>query len=221
MSFEGAIFDLDGTLLDSLEDIADAMNAVLKERRLPEHRLSAYRYFVGEGVEKLVERALPENVGTPEAVREGAAAMRARYRLGGTPKTRPYAGIPELLDALRALRMPVAVLSNKPHDATKEMVSRLLGRWPLEPVLGFRPEVPRKPHPAGALEIARSLALPPERLLYVGDTATDMETARKAGMHGVGALWGFREAEELLQGGARRLVAHPLELLDLLEDGGR
>ena len=130
--------------------------------------------------------------------------------------TRPYPGIPELLDALTARRLPLAVLSNKPDDLTTLIVSRLLATWRFAAVHGARPQVPRKPDPAGALHIARELDLAPGRIIYLGDTRVDMETARAAGMHPVGVLWGFRAAEELRDGGAAELLAHPGELLALL-----
>jgi len=120
------------------------------------------------------------------------------------------------LDELSARKLDLAVLSNKPDPSTKDVVREMLPRWNFRAVLGERPSVPRKPHPAGALEIAASLSLPVSDFLYVGDTGTDMKTANGAGMFAVGALWGFRTARELLDNGARTLIEKPLDLLSLL-----
>jgi len=210
------IFDLDGTLLDSLEDLADAMNHVLGAAGLPTHAVAAYRYFVGDGIEMLVRRALPEGAADDATVARTVAAMGEEYDRRATRKTRPYPGIPELLDALFARGLPVAILSNKPHEATRQVVERLLPRWAFAAVRGARPEVPKKPHPAGALELASHLGVPPQDFLYLGDTGTDMRTARGAGMRAVGVLWGFRPAEELTAAGAEALVAAPGDLLPLL-----
>ncbi len=217
MDARAVIFDLDGTLLDSLEDLADSMNAVLLRSGLPTHPLDAYRYFVGEGIELLVQRAVPETERVPGRLAGYVEAMRSEYDLRSAVKTRPYPGVPDLLDALEARRVPAAILSNKPHDATVEVVARLLGRWSFRAVLGARPSVPKKPDPAGALEIAAGLGLPPGEILYLGDTATDMRTARAASMTAVGALWGFRTADELREAGAAFLAADPADLLALLE----
>ena len=216
MAARAVIFDLDGTLLDSLEDLADSMNAVLLRSGLPTHPLDAYRYFVGEGIEMLVQRAVPEAERAPARLAAHVAAMRSEYDLRSAAKTRPYPGVPELLDALEARGMPAAILSNKPHDATVEIVAQLLGKWRFRAVLGARPSVPKKPDPAGALEIAAGLGVPPGEILYLGDTATDMRTARAALMRAVGALWGFRTEDELREAGAEFLARDPGDLLDLL-----
>lgn len=218
MDGQAVIFDLDGTLLNSLEDLADAMNAVLGAATLPGHPLDAYRYFVGEGIETLVRRALPENHRDEAAVARFVAAMAAEYDRRCLVKTRPYPGVPALLDALTARGVPMAVLSNKPHGPTVEMVAALLGSWTFAAVLGARPGVPKKPDPAGARELAGLLGLPAAAIVYVGDTATDMATAAAAGMFGVGVLWGFRTAEELRAAGARALVGEPRELLVLVAE---
>ena len=142
--------------------------------------------------------------------------MRKAYERNWNVKTRPYPGIPELLDALSAHGLKMAVLSNKPHDFTLKSVEGLLPAWRFDAVIGERPPIPRKPDPSSALEIANRLGVEPARFLYLGDTATDMKTANAAGMFAVGALWGFRDAEELIAGGAVKLIAKPAELLELL-----
>lgn len=213
MGYRAVLFDFDGTLVDSLEDIADAMNEVLTRSGYPTHPIDAYRYFVGDGMEMLVRRALPEGHSDEVAVGTVLDAMRVEYAKHSTRKTRPYAGIPDLLDRLTARGLPFAILSNKPHEATLAMVSLLLGAWRFAAILGARAGVPKKPDPVGALEIAAKVNVPPDAWLYVGDTGTDMETARAAGMVAVGALWGFRTAEELRQAGAAMVIEHPLELI--------
>jgi phosphoglycolate phosphatase len=213
MNRRAVLFDLDGTLVDSLEDIADSMNAVLARLGVPEHPVDAYRYFVGEGMEMLVRRALPDGRDDDTTLTSALLAVRAEYAKRSVRKTRPYPGIPELLDTLAGREIPVAVLSNKPHAPTLDLVGRLLGSWSFAAVLGAGPDRPRKPDPAGAFEIAGELGIAPTEWFYLGDTATDMQTARAAGMGAVGVLWGFRTADELTAAGAELLLPHPLDLL--------
>lgn len=216
MKFEAVLFDLDGTLLDSIEDLTDSMNIVLDGFGFPGHDAEACKNFVGDGVEMFALRALPENRRDEATVAQCAAKMRAEYRKRWSLKTRPYDGIPELLDDLTLRHLKLAVLSNKPEESTKEMVAELLSKWRFYPVAGARPSVPKKPDPILAIEISQQLRMPADKFLYLGDTGTDMKTARGAGMFAVGALWGFRTAEELKDTGAEVLVAHPSEVLQLL-----
>lgn len=216
MSYRAVLFDLDGTLLDTLEDLADSTNAALAQLGCPPHPLDAYRHFVGDGVVNLLTRTLPEARRDPATVARAVELMRAIYAEHWADKTRPYPGIPELLDALAARGVKMAVLSNKPDDTTKLCVARFLPRWSFQAVVGQSPAVPPKPDLAGVRSIVATLAIRPEHFLYLGDTNTDMETANAAGMFPVGALWGFRPAEELRAAGARRLIERPAGLLDLL-----
>jgi phosphoglycolate phosphatase len=216
MKFKAVLFDLDGTLLDTLRDIAESMNAVLALHNFPAHPVKSYQYFVGNGMEELARRVLPEDRRDRDTVSSLVAALRSEYQQRWLNNSRPYEGVPELLDALVARGRKIAVLSNKPDDFTKIMVSALLPRWPFEPVLGARPSVPRKPDPAGALEIAGQLSISPADFLYLGDTGTDMKTACDAGMYPVGALWGFRSAEELEANGAKIMIKNPVQMLELL-----
>ena len=194
----GVIFDLDGTLADSLGDIASAMNRTLRAHGLPEHPVSAYRTFVGEGVRKLAERALPPGT---EALREAfVTAYEADYAQHLLDETRLFPAIPEVLDALASSRVPVAVLSNKPDVPTRRLVDALCGRWQFRAVFGERPGVPRKPDPASALALADELGAGPQSVAFVGDTGVDMLTARAASMRPVGVLWGFRPQEVLGSG---------------------
>lgn len=216
LRFQAVLFDLDGTLLDTLEDLANAMNKVLESRGVPVHPVEAYRLMVGDGVENLVKRALPEAMRDPQNLALSVAAMREEYSRNWALRTRPYPGVPQLLDGLSSKEVPMAVLSNKPHDFTERMVAEMLGSWRFQVVLGERLGVPRKPDPTAALQIASQLGIPPRDFVYLGDTDTDMRTAVAAGMFPVGALWGFRTARELLSNGARRLLRTPQELLELL-----
>ncbi len=217
--FAAVLFDADGTLLDSIDDLADSMNSTLRHFGFPVHDNDKYKYFVGDGMENLVIRTLPDPERANAAlVRECLEVMRRKYSLNWKNKTRPYPGIPQMLDELSRRGMKMAILSNKPDDFMREMASELLPSWRFETVMGERPPVPRKPDPSAALLISDMLGISPDRFLYLGDTATDMRTANGAGMYAVGVLWGFRSREELLANGAKRLISHPSELLDLVFD---
>lgn len=213
--FRGVIFDLDGTLVDSLDDIADSANQVLREMGCPMYPVDAYRYFVGDGVGMLVHRILPEERRTRDEEESCARRYREIYADRWNVKTAPYPGVVPMLDALAAAGLRLAVLSNKPHDATEECVRGFLGTVHFDAVQGQTAALPKKPDPAGALAIAALLGLKPDEILYVGDTATDMQTAVRAGMYPAGVLWGFRPAEELTANGAARLVSHPSELIPI------
>ena len=216
MPFRATIFDLDGTLLDTLDDIATAANRALAARGFPIHPHSRYRTFVGDGVVKLISRALPETHRDEATVQAGVSAFAQEYERTWNVQTRPYAGVPELLDALVRRGLKLAVLSNKPDRFTQQCVEDLLANWKFEAVLGASDQFPRKPDPASAMEIARRLGVTPADCLYVGDSGVDMQTARAAHMCAVGVLWGFRGKEELLQDGAQHLINKPSEVLDLL-----
>ena len=214
------IFDLDGTLLDTLADLADSGNAALAALGLPPHPKDAYRYFVGLGIEELALRMLPEDRRDPASLKEACALTAAEYKRRWQDKTRPYEGVPEMLAALGLRGLPVCVLSNKPQVYTDLTVDAFFPERPFTHVRGARPEVPSKPHPAGALALAGELGLSPGSILFVGDTATDMKTARGAGMLPVGVLWGFRDEAELIGNGARRIISRPAELVNLLDAPG-
>jgi phosphoglycolate phosphatase len=212
-AIKAAIFDLDGTLVDSLADIGGAMNHALALHGLPTHPIESYLEFVGEGVHRLAEKALP-----PGGLEHKDAVLdeyRRYYAANLLVRTAPYPGIEALLDGLTARGVALAVLSNKPDAPTRTLVEQLFSRWPMRAVHGERAGVPRKPDPTAALDIARVVGVQPAECMFVGDTAIDMRTANAAGMLPVGVLWGFRGQEELQANGARVLVRHPSEILAL------
>jgi len=216
MIFTSVLFDLDGTLLDTLADLANSWNRCLSSMGFPTHPVETYRYFVGDGVHMLLERALPEGHRDQQTIAHCKSAYVEDYAKNWNRDTRLYEGMADLLDALTQRRIRLAVLSNKLHEFTETCCTHYLGRWKFEVVLGQSAERARKPDPAGALEIARRMNEKPQRFVYVGDTATDMQTATAAGMYPVGALWGFRTADELQAAGARVLIKHPRDLLEVL-----
>lgn len=211
---QAVVFDLDGTLLDSLEDIARAMNDALAGLGRPTHPVDAYRAFVGRGVEVLAARALRE--GHADLAPRAVEAFRRAYAERLVERTRPYPGVPALLDALAARGVPAAVLTNKPEPAARVLVERLLGAWPWAAVIGDRPGLPHKPDPTGAQAAARALGVAPADALLVGDSDVDVHTARAAGMVAVGAAWGFRGREELEAAGAEVVVERPEDVLALV-----
>ena len=216
MQFMAVIFDLDGTLLNTLEDIANSANSVLASHDFPTHNIYDYRNFVGDGINMLITRVLPEDKRNDDTIRKCVNAFREAYRRNWNVKTKPYDGVAEMLDELSARRLKLAVLSNKPDDFTKKCVAGLLPKWNFTMVLGYHSGALRKPDPTGARQIAEYLSLSPAHILYLGDSDVDMKTASAAGMFPVGALWGFRSMEELRAGGARAVIERPQELLTLL-----
>jgi phosphoglycolate phosphatase len=214
--FKAVLFDLDGTLLDTLDDLADAMNATLAELGYPQHSIDACRYLIGDGVENFATRALPPDHRDAKTVGLVMTNYRQQYARRWADKTHPYDGITQLLDGLSDAGVAMAVLSNKPHDFTRVILARFLSKWRFERAVGAREGVPIKPDPAAARQIAEQLKIAPADFLYLGDTNTDMQTAVAAGMYPVGALWGFRTAEELQASGAKALVEKPIDVLKLL-----
>lgn len=217
MKFSAVIFDLDGTLLDTLEDIADAANRVLASRGYPTHSLDVHRAAVGNGARVLMEKVLPPANRDSATVQECFEAFRKDYGTHWKIKTKPYPGIREMLDTIQGRGLTMAVLSNKPADFTRKCVDGILSKWKFHAVMGGEDGLPNKPDPAGAFEISKRLGIASKDFVYLGDTGVDMETANRAGMFAVGALWGFRDRSELEQHGANRVIEKPIELLKLLD----
>jgi len=183
MKFEGVIFDLDGTLVNSLDDLADSMNSVLQNAGFPMHEVEAYKYFVGNGIRNLVRKTLPETVRNEENVAKYYKQMTDAYRENCLVKSKPYNGIVELLTELKSRNLKLAVLSNKVDELTQKIINALLPGY-FDMALGVKNEEHRKPNPAGALQITKEFGINPAGIAYLGDTATDMQTAANAGMYG-------------------------------------
>ena len=203
------IFDLDGTLLDTIGDLVAACNAVLSRRGLPQHTYEAYCGFVGSGIMRLVERALPETLRTPETVAAVRCDFVEYYLAHIDAHTVPYAGIPELLAGLQRRGLRLAVASNKFQAGTEKLVGRFFPDIRFDVVLGQRPGVPLKPDPAVVAEILSATGTSCDEALYVGDSGIDMQTAAAAGVRSAGVTWGFRSRAELERCGARHLVDSP------------
>ena len=218
MQYKAVIFDLDGTLVDSLADLSDSVNLMLESYGFPTHEVEKYRYFVGNGSKKLMERTLPrDKAASAEFVEEALVKYKAIYKERLLEKTRPYNGVRELLAELKSRGIPLAVCTNKHNDAALTIVKILFVPGTFEEVLGDRPGFPKKPNPATPLEIASHLGVKPDEVAYLGDTSVDLETAVHAGFLPVGVLWGFRPEEELVKSGAKVLLKAPLELLEKVE----
>lgn len=210
---KAVLFDLDGTLTNTIDDIADSMNHALRLHDLPEHTVDEYKYMVGDGAKKLAERAVGEH---QQFFRVVLQAYQKQYETHNAIKTRSYEGIPELLKALLAKGIRICVLSNKPHADTLTVVSHYFPDIRFDAVQGQIEGIPVKPDPTGALMLAEILGTEPSDFAYLGDTSVDMKCARSAGMHPYGVLWGFRTADELLNSGAEALLSTPLDLLRYL-----
>jgi phosphoglycolate phosphatase len=217
---QAVIFDLDGTLLDTLDDIADSMNAALNKMGFSGHDTAAYKHLTGDGVRALAERSLPGPGKGEATVQACIQEFRSEYSNRWGAKTRPYPRIPELLDELVGRRIKLNVLSNKLDQFTRLAVRDFLPRWQFSIVWGARPDFPPKPDPAGAVSIARELGIDPAHFIYLGDTGVDMKTAVGAGMFPLGALWGFRDERELRKNGARAVLRAPGEFLRFLGKAG-
>ncbi len=207
------VFDLDGTLLDTLEDIAISANFALVSLGFEAQEREKYRYFVGEGVFKLFENIFASNPQTPELIQNAVSLFESHYAKQFNQNTKLYEGISKMLTFLQTRGFKMAILSNKPDSFVKMCVFKYLNKWQWEVVYGARENIPRKPNPQGAIDIAESLHVNPQECYYLGDTSTDMLTANRAGMIAIGALWGFRDEAELVENGAKYIVKEPSELI--------
>ena len=215
MTQHGLIFDLDGTLVDSLPGIAESLNRALSGLCLPVHSHQAVRGFIGNGARVLITRAAPAGADA-SLLGQLESAFKADYDLTWPQGTAAYPGVVGLLAALQQRGIPLAVLSNKPHDFTTAMVSGLFPGVSFAAVLGQRPGIPHKPDPAGAVEIAAMLDLPTQACTVIGDSTMDVETARRAGMRAVAVSWGYHDRKALLATLPDAVIDAPEELLKLL-----
>ncbi len=218
------IFDLDGTLTDTLDDLSFSVNTILARHGFPVHEKDAYKVMVGNGMRALIRRVLPEGTlaGPPaspgnealvEALRQEASGF---YALHALDRTRAYSGIPELLDTLDSRKIPYAVLSNKPDALARAVVSGVFPARKFFAVRGESAAFPPKPDPASAIDLAKKMGIPAGDIAYIGDSDVDIFTARNAGMKSAGAAWGFRGKRELEEAGADIILSHPLDLIAVL-----
>ncbi len=209
--YDAILFDLDGTLLDSLEDMKDSVNHVMREFGFPEHTTEEIRTFVGNGIRRLIERSVPEDT-DPRTCEAALKVYRSYYNDHCMIKTKPYDGVPELLAALKKEGFAMAIVSNKNEEAVEEMREHYFGD--LVPLaFGQSDAVPKKPDPSMVYAAADRLGIPKERCIYVGDSEVDIETAKNAGIDCITCLWGFREKEFLLAEGARVLAEAAEDIL--------
>lgn len=214
MKFKGIIFDLDGTLVNSLHDISDAMNIVLKSLNHPTHTYDTYQYFIGSGLRNLISKALPATHNSDEEIESCFESMIKEYREICTFKTKPYEGILELLNNPDLENIKLAVFSNKADELTKKIVSEIFPDH-FDFAIGLSTEALKKPNPFEAIVISKNWNLSPEEILFVGDSDIDMQTALNANMFPVGVSWGYRTEEELKNSGARLVLSNPSDLLQL------
>jgi phosphoglycolate phosphatase len=214
----GVIFDLDGTLLNTLEDIACSMNTVLKRHKFPTHSIDTYRTFIGQGLAHLAKRAIQYHHNNGMSVDTIINELYIEYEKTLTRKTNYYKGISELLDELTSLNIPMAILSNKHDFLTKMLAQHYFQKWPFKIISGAKPDFPKKPDPFLALEILKNFGIKSEECIFIGDTQTDIETAIGAGMFPIGVLWGFRDRDTLLEAGAKLIVEKPSEILDFISN---
>ena len=211
---KAVLFDLDGTLTDTIRDISDAMNRALRLHHLPEWTVAEYCYLVGDGAKILAQRAVRDRQDLALSVQK---EYQAYYETHNLVTSKPYDGIPEMLAALEKAGYKLAVFSNKPDADTKNVVAHYFHQVQWSVVRGQMAGVPVKPDPTGALAAAEAMGVVPDEVLYLGDTSTDMMCAVNAGMHPMGVLWGFRQEDELRASGAEAIIAHPSEILAALK----
>jgi phosphoglycolate phosphatase len=215
MKYKGIIFDLDGTLVNSLEDISDAMNTVLTDLNYPTHTYETYQYFIGSGLRNLVSKALPASNNSEIDIENCFNCMISEYRKICTLKTKPYTGIVELLDDLVSRDIKLAVFSNKADELTKKIASEIFPDY-FNTAVGLSTESLKKPNPFEAVEISKSWNLKTEEIIFIGDSDIDMLTATNANMFPLGVSWGYRTEEELLASGAKLVINTPSDLIEIL-----
>ncbi len=217
MRYSSIIFDLDGTLLDTVDDIGTAANTVLQELGYPSHPLPAYQKFVGSGVAVLFQRAIPGDNPKQIEVEDCVTRFQQVYAACWNHASKPYGKILELLDKLSISQCKLAILSNKPDVFTKKCVSHFFSLYGFNPVFGQRPNVPRKPDPQAVLESMQQHQSSAEQTMFIGDSEIDVQTAQNAGIFSVGVGWGYRGSEALLAQGVDLIVEHPTDLLSFLD----
>ena len=216
--YQACIFDLDGTLDDTVESIANVANQILEKFGLPTQPVNDYKYHAGDGGDVLMERCMRAAGGDFTHLAEGQKLYREIFAKNPLYKVTVFDGMRETLTELKRRGVRLAVLSNKPHEATYLAVTGLFGDDVFDVIQGLEPGMKRKPAPDGAWKIAEALSVKPEDCMYVGDTNTDMQTGKTAGMYTIGVLWGFRDRQELEENHADRIISYPEELLKIQEE---
>lgn len=216
--YKGCIFDLDGTLTDTLDSLVYSVNATLREMNLKEITREQCRAYVGNGARVLMEKSI-ETVGgdVDEQIEEGMRIYGRIFDENCMYRVAPYEGIVELLKSLKEQGLYISVLSNKPHAQTVHVVETIFGTDIFSTVQGQQEGIPRKPDPGAAIVIAEKLQIDPSECVYIGDSEVDIATGTSAGMKTIGVTWGFRSKEELLDAGAVSIVDHPLQILEILK----
>ena len=212
---KAVLFDLDGTLANSLSDLADSTNYALSEMGFPTHEREEYKYLVGDGIPKLIERALPVGEKTEENKKKCLDIFMERYKEHYHDKTVAYDGIPDMLSELKEVGLKIAVISNKAEEMAVKVVEKLFGGM-FDVVAGKREGFPTKPDPALTLEVIRQLGVKPQECVLVGDSGMDMAAAVNAGAAPVGVLWGFRLEDELIKNGAEYTIKSPAEIPEII-----
>lgn len=211
-----AIFDLDGTLLNTIEDLGHAANHALQAHGYPTHSIASYPFFVGNGVRRLIERVLPEDARTEATIDRLLITFKEYYNDHNTDYTKPYEGIPELLSLLSSRGVAIAVASNKYQAATEKLISHFFPTLSFIAVEGQKEGVPVKPDPSIVFEILAKAKTPKADTIYIGDSGVDMETARRACVDSVGVTWGFRPEKELVENHADTIVNSPGDIEKLV-----
>jgi phosphoglycolate phosphatase len=216
MHYKAVIFDLDGTLLDTISDISDSVNEVLRNNGYKEFGTEDYKYFVGKGVDVLIHTIIEKDNIPKEMFSKIRKEYIETYDKRSGIKTKPYSGIMSLLSSLHENNVRINILSNKPHHQVLQVVYNYFQDIDFDFVYGKKPEFEIKPNPTSVLEIVDKLGVKKEEILYVGDTSTDMLTAFNANLDSVGVLWGFRKRPELEEAHAKYIVKEPTEILDIV-----
>lgn len=215
MKFDAVFFDLDGTLANSLEDLALSVNCILEKEGFPTHSIDAYKYFAGDGIAKMIERALPQEHNSSEIVSKIKDMFMEYYAIHYADHTAPYDGLVSLVSCLKEKGFKLAVVTNKAQDMAEKVVTKLYGNS-FDYILGLREGIPAKPDPTGILMAMEELGVTPAKCAFVGDTGMDVAGGVNAGAYPIGVLWGFREKEELLKFGAKDFALNADELLEIL-----
>lgn len=212
------IFDLDGTLLNTIDDLADSCNHALSMLGYPSHQTDKYLYFVGNGISILAKRILPKPHRSPEKIKECVKLISAHYEDNWKSKTTVYAGIKDLLKSLQIKQIPINILSNKKESCVLSMVEYFLGDFTFNYIRGAIDQAEKKPDPVRTLELAHDLQVSPEDMMFIGDSKVDMQTAKNAKMTSVGVTWGFRSKQELQEHDAQIIIDTPMEFWQWIEE---